>query len=257
LVSRHTTYVADALNGYEHVLSPPRMIMDVAFHLNAALLRELKAQGGSSRRSIAAVNTSVEEGALCDRSGGALLEQDAFIRNNIGRNDTLIVSVGGNDVALKPSVKTGLSALAMSRMASKESIEAGRAVGQSHFHKLFHDETKRYIEKLICKTKPRRVLVCTLYFLDEAETGSWADTTLGYLGYNSDPSRLQAQIRYVFQTATSTIELDGVEVVPVPLFEALDGKTSADYKERVEPSVTGGAKMAELLARHVLAGEAP
>jgi hypothetical protein len=38
-------------------------------------------------------------------------------------------------------------------------------------------------------------------------------------------------------------------VVPVPLFEALDGKNTDDYVQRVEPSVQGGRKMAKLLLR--------
>lgn len=244
MVQTSPPFVAEAINGYENVLQPPRMVMDVAYHVNAALQ--------TAPRRITAVNTSVEEGTLSDRAGDTLMPQDTFIRTHITRNDTLVVSVGGNDVALKPSVKTAASAFAMSRIANLETIEAGKAYGQGHFYTLFHDETKQYIEKLIAITKPRRVLICTLYFLDEAQTGSWADTTLGYLGYNDDPTRLQAAIRHVFENATSAIQIRGVEVIAVPLFQALDGKTSSDYDNRVEPSVTGGAKMAELIVKHIL-----
>jgi len=244
-------YNAAAISGYEHVLMPPRMVMDVAYQLNKSLQAKLQTQLHGPRR-IVAVNTSFEEGTLSDRSGDRLLPQDAFIRNHIRPQDTLVVSVGGNDVALKPSVKTAMSALAMSRMASLESIEAGKATGQGHFYSLFHTETKSYIEKLIARTKPRRVIICTLYFLDEAQTGSWADRVLGHLGYNDDPSFLQAAIRHVFETATSTIQIEGVEVIPVPLFHALDGKTSSDYESRVEPSVTGGEKMSRLIADAIL-----
>eukprot|EP00928_Gymnodinium_smaydae_P042206 TRINITY_DN2844_c0_g5_i1.p1 TRINITY_DN2844_c0_g5~~TRINITY_DN2844_c0_g5_i1.p1 ORF type:complete len:416 (-),score=29.15 TRINITY_DN2844_c0_g5_i1:256-1503(-) len=251
LSSKHSDYTAAAINGYERVLVPPRMVKDVSYHLNKQLMTKLASDTASSRR-IAVVNTSYEEGTLSDRAGDALLPQDAFIRSHIRPQDTLVVSVGGNDVALKPSVKTALSALAMSRLSSLESVEAGRAAGQGHFYALFHTKTKQYIEKLIAKTKPKRVIVCTLYFLDEAKTGSWADRVLGHLGYNDDPARLQAAIRHVFETATSTIEIEGVEVIPVPLFEALDGKSTSDYVSRVEPSVLGGEKMARLLADAVL-----
>jgi len=37
------------------------------------------------------------------------------------------------------------------------------------------------------------------------------------------------------------------QVVPVPLFVVLDGKTSSDYVARVEPSKNGGEKMAKYL----------
>jgi hypothetical protein len=39
----------------------------------------------------------------------------------------------------------------------------------------------------------------------------------------------------------------GSEVIPVPLFNALDGKNTLDYVARVEPSATGGKKLAEFL----------
>jgi hypothetical protein len=39
----------------------------------------------------------------------------------------------------------------------------------------------------------------------------------------------------------------GSEVIPVPLFNALDGKNTLDYVARVEPSALGGKKLAEFL----------
>lgn len=43
------------------------------------------------------------------------------------------------------------------------------------------------------------------------------------------------------------ITIPGTEVIPVPLFEVLDGKHSNDYVARVEPSSQGGRKMAGFL----------
>lgn len=45
----------------------------------------------------------------------------------------------------------------------------------------------------------------------------------------------------------SQIKIEGTEVIPIPLFNALDGKCSQDYVARVEPSAIGGKKMAEYL----------
>lgn len=45
----------------------------------------------------------------------------------------------------------------------------------------------------------------------------------------------------------SNIQIPGTEVVPVFLPNVLDGKNSADYIARVEPSSQGGRKMAEYL----------
>ena len=61
---------------------------------------------------------------------------------------------------------------------------------------------KHYIEKLVVKTKPRKVLVCMIYYLDENNVPSWANTALGALGYNSDPEKLQLIIRKSFEEIT-------------------------------------------------------
>lgn len=52
------------------------------------------------------LNAAVEATSLNDRAFNRLLPQDAFIRDNIEPNDVLVVSVGGNDVALGPLLFT-------------------------------------------------------------------------------------------------------------------------------------------------------
>ena len=53
--------------------------------------------------------------------------------------------------------------------------------------------------------------------------------------------------------ATQAIQLEGVEVLPLPLYNVLDGKNSDDYEQRVEPSVQGGQKMARAIMDCILA----
>jgi len=48
-------------------------------------------------------------------------------------------------------------------------------------------------------------------------------------------------------TLCSHIQISGCSVIPIPLFHVLDGKTTSDYVARVEPSCTGGRKIAEFL----------
>eukprot|EP00548_Thalassiothrix_antarctica_P019599 CAMPEP_0194191162 /NCGR_PEP_ID=MMETSP0154-20130528/65723_1 /TAXON_ID=1049557 /ORGANISM="Thalassiothrix antarctica, Strain L6-D1" /LENGTH=110 /DNA_ID=CAMNT_0038913615 /DNA_START=262 /DNA_END=590 /DNA_ORIENTATION=+ len=86
-----------------------------------------------------------------------------------------------------------------------------------------------------------------IYYPDENNVPSWANTALGVLGYNRDPSKLQAVIRTLFRIATSKIRIAGTEVIPVPLYHVLDGKRSDDFVARVEPSAEGGKKVAELI----------
>ena len=62
---------------------------------------------------------------------------------------------------------------------------------------------EKYIKALTKKHKPKKVLVCMIYFPDEALTPSWAGGALAALGYNKNPSKLQALIRKAFADATS------------------------------------------------------
>ena len=84
-----------------------------------------------------------------------------------------------------------------------------------------------------------------IYFPDEEITGGWADPVLKVLGYDTQPRRLQALIKRVFELATVKVSAPrGVTIVPLPLFKTLDGKRTGDYISRVEPSASGGRKMA-------------
>ena len=82
------------------------MKQDVTFWLN----HEAAQLPGSP---IGIVNTAIEATSLNDRACCRLLDQDAFIRDNITEEDYLIVSVGGNDVALQPLLCTIANMLAL------------------------------------------------------------------------------------------------------------------------------------------------
>jgi len=236
-----------ATNGYERILTPPKAVPDVAHHLNAELVRRGRGD------KLVCINTAIEESTLGLRHNGKLLPQDAWVRSHIAEPDVLIVSCGGNDIALRPTVMTGLSMATLLAMP-KGLIACGpwMAPGLAHFTSLFRDATRRYVESLIGVHKPRVVVVCMLYYLDVQPGGSWADNVLRLLGYDKDPEKLQICMRKIFEYATTQIKIDGVQVVPVPLYEALDGTISADYAQRVEPSAQGGLKMANLILDRLL-----
>ena len=188
-------------------------------------------------------------GARFTSSGkGALLPQDEFVRDHMRAEDTLIVSVGGNDIALRPTAATAASILALVSQPMSW-LEKGSALGLSHMIRLFKDSVETYLAALCAKTRPRKIVICMIYYLDEDPASeSWANPTLRCLGYNSNPGKLQLLIRRVYQEATCKIKVDGVAVEPFPLFEVLDGKNPADYEARVEPSVLGGEKMGKAFA---------
>ena len=91
------------------------------------------------------------------------------------------------------------------------------------------------VDRVCAKSKPRKILLCVLYYLDEkagaraawmpwlllsnaVAGGSWADHTLGAMGYDTNPAKLQLILRTIHQTlSNSTLPTSGVEFVP--LFE--------------------------------------
>merc|ERR1712100_1001254 len=85
--------------GYEKALTPPLMAKDVAYWINEEC--DKKAREGGPR--MCCINTAIEESALVQREEMGLLAQDEFIRDNITENDVLVVDVGGNDIALRPT----------------------------------------------------------------------------------------------------------------------------------------------------------
>jgi hypothetical protein len=107
--------------------------------------------------------------------------------------------------------------------------------------------TEAYIKSLTSKTKPAQILVCMIYYPDEWNSQSWASPALGALGYNTNSSKLQLLIRKSYEEAISKIRIPGTQVIPVPLFRILDGRNTNDYIARVEPSPSGGRKMAEFI----------
>ena len=256
--------IAPACNGWEHVVAQGRMVEDVAYHLNAAI---------AARRGtvppLAALNCAVEESTVGARAGGRLLPQDAWCGTHLTARDTLVVSLGGNDIALRPSGGTICNITTLMMLGSASKFEAVREdsggggasrslpCGMAHFVDLFGAKVQAYIERVLAESEskqlPKRIIVCMIYFLDEEAGGSWADTTLKLLGYNTNPAKLQALIRTIFELATRAIAIEGVEVVGMPLFEVLDGKDHGDYVARVEPSSVGGRKIAEALLEVVLA----
>ncbi|KAJ9649239.1 hypothetical protein H2201_004247 [Coniosporium apollinis] len=231
-------YAGPAPPLYQSVLQPPRSIRDVAFWMNEKL--------GARATTL---NCAIEATTLANRDKGRLLKQDQFVRDHISQRDFLVVSVGANDIALAPTSATieNMGRLLQSPLAD---ISNGSAPGMPYFVHLFRDKVRTYVEALVQKNKPRAVVVCMIYYPDENAHDSgpgWADSTLAMMGYNAQPQRLQAAIRKVYELGTREIAIPGTRVIPCPVFTVLDGKTSADYVARVEPSIQGGRKMAGLI----------
>lgn len=227
----------DAVNDYNYVLDKPLMIPDICYHLNDRL------------PNYYTVNTAIEESTLADRNN-RLLPQDEVIQEHITNDDILIVSVGGNDIALKPSVTTIYNMLLLTYINSTETIKKGpdASWGMKYFVNMFKNDVEKYLLRLLGDKRPKKIIVCMIYYPDKTANGSWADKTLGALNYDSNPEKLQTAIKQIFIHATMKINIPGSEVIPFPMFDVLNGTDTNDYAERVEPSNQGGRKLAEAFA---------
>lgn len=230
-------FTAPAINGYEHILAnPPRMVKDICFHLNA-IAAERHGTG-----KLCTIMTAVEESTIADREEDGLLIQDAFIRDHVTPDDFVIVSMGGNDIALNPTVRTAVN-MAMLTWSPDVLIRMGLAPGLGYFVKFFHGRTKQFLYRLVAKGKPKKILICMIYYPDVVSGGCWADRILRLLGYDTNPAKLQLIIRTVFERIKTKGFTDiGTAVEAFPLFEVLSEQS--DYVQRVEPSMSGGHKMA-------------
>jgi len=230
-----------ATNGYETFLDPPELRQDIAYHLNRIFASTTRSQ----ERPPVVLNTAREESTIAERSGVSFHPQDVFIRDNITTEDVLMVSVGGNDVALKPTKATreALGVLLMTNPPEVLVSTPEKAQGMSYFVSLFKDGVEHFLTKLTSKQKPRRIVLCHIYFLDE-KCGGWADSTLRMLQYDKNPALLQNVVRAVYNVCTTKVRVPGVEVVTFPMFAVLDGKTTSDYCQAVEPSAVGNEKLA-------------
>lgn len=243
-------FTAEATNGYEGVLRPPRMVKDVSYWMNH-LAQERFGKGG-----VCTVNSSIEESTVEDRAQ-SLLPQDKFLRDHVTEQDFVILSVGGNDIALRPTALTILN-MFMITCSPYWLIRAGWAPGTGYFTRFFHTRIQELLRRMVAgPAKPSKVLVCMIYYLDERPGGSWADYVLGKLGYDSDPGKLQLIIQTLFGIISGRgFDVPGTVVDAFPLFEVLDGKDTRDYVQRVEPSVEGGRKMAAAFLERLFPGEA-
>lgn len=233
-----------AINGYQQILTPPLCVQDICYWLNQSL--------AARHLPIAAMMTAIEESTLAQRGQGQpLLSQDQFIQDHLQPNDYLVVSVGGNDIAFKPSLMT-IVHLANLTLMPNSLLPYNPAFW--YFVRMFRDDVTAYLNRLIQRQRPKKILVCMIYFpCEDLSQASWANTVLKLSRYNQNPEKLQQVIRSIYQEAVRNIQIEGVEIIPVALFEIMSSKDKTDYVHRVEPSITGGSKMADAFLEHILA----
>ena len=251
------------INGYEDVLEGNNCIPDVAYQINQALI------DNRLNDEYVCINTSIEATTLYQRFTGTnysgdimLLPQDKFIYDNIKPDDILIVSIGGNDIALDPLPDVKLN---FNSFISK-SIRDQKSLSQmpqyiSYFKNIFKDKVEQYIEKLCSKNLtpnkgllPSLIIPCMVYFPSLTQNGFADDEILDPIGYKTGNHKiLEDFIKDLYCDSTRYISLMKTKkgfgnphniVDPCPLYEVLDSSNDKLYLRSVEPSIEGGKLMA-------------
>jgi hypothetical protein len=266
-----------ATNGMERVLSPPSSVADIAAHMNDLLSTThdngVPASSAATTTTTVCINCSVEESTVsCRKRGTALLPQDVFLKEHLQPGDAVIISLGGNDIALSPKPATICSMGWLTKCSSPKNITKGTAWGLGVLQSLVVGDLSAYLKVILTnlsssaaapsaqsskKTPTRKsvVLPCVIYYPDQnPKSESWANRTLGAIGYDKNPQHVHKIIDRIAAVAASTITSeslgipkDTTHVEVIPLSAALDGTRSEDYVARVEPSATGGRRIAELV----------
>jgi lysophospholipase L1-like esterase len=237
-----------AVNGYEHILEPPKMKQDIAYYINLrCALHQVP---------MACINCAVEEATLGEKEGGGdkkvynssgLNAQDLFIQRNITQNDVLFVNIGGNDIALRPTVSTIFNMCKLLWLNSQASMtdDFVNCWGAPYFIEMFSTQLRAYIMRLIKKRQPRKVVIGIIYYPSETPDG-WAQTVLNKLSYFEKPQYLQLAIQQIYRHAVQTIRLPAPTVVETfPMYEVMNGKDAALYRQGVEPSPRGNEALAD------------
>ena len=215
---------------------------DACYCINKNLSTEGKSDQ-ETRTSWVCINAAVEESTISDRAT-TILKQDTFIRDNINQDDILIVSIGGNDIALKPSMKTMMH---LAKLVYYDS-DYINSISFKYLVDIFKTHIECYIKALTTRKVPKKIVVCAIYYPCLKGTG-WADTTLNLMQYKTRYKDIHKIIRMIYRHATSKIVIPGATIIPCPLYKVLDCNDEQDYIQRVEPSPTGGMKMAEWFCR--------
>ena len=241
----------DAINGYEKILTDShgnvgKMKPDVCYYLSKLMEDNSKTYG--------VINTAVIYSKLYDRQNN-LFFTDNFASKYVTPNDIFVISLGIDDLIFFQRNIILWNMIKLIHFNALDTIKQGpdAAYGLNFFVKMFQDELQGYINKLLSNTnvKPKKIILCMFYFPaiinDTCCCSNWENYFLSLLDYNNNPEPIKESIRQIYQYAISKIQIDGIDIIPCPLYEVLDGSNVDDYYDRLGPSQQGGQKIAQKL----------
>lgn len=225
-----------SVNEYRELLESMRP--DISYHINKLCQNQ--------NLPFTSINCAVEEAGITDKNN--LNVQDRFIRDNITSEDILVVSLGGNDLVLKKIMTIIGELFGILFVKSTEDILANFKDYIPNIIELFTIKLQAYITELTSINKPKQVIVCGMYYPCKVVSESWANNMLNILRYDTEYNKIHTIIDIIYKECICKLN----NVTPLSLSDVLDYTSSDDYVARVEPSETGGKKIAQAIINSIL-----
>lgn len=178
------------------------------------------------------VNAAVEESCLKDAPSA----HDGFVLSHVKPGDFVVISIGGNDLILKPSNSVLMSMGVGTYLVPDSCIDTALSWLPNPLYDLFVTRTQEYVDMFY---KASRKVVYTPYFPCQSGVG-WASRLLDRINMDKAQTTIRA-VHNIYHKKLKDI------TAAAPLYEALDCTNELDYKYRVEPSVQGGKKISHFL----------
>lgn len=225
------------------------MLPDISFFMNKKLYE--------NNEKYICLNFAVEENHLKNRNNSTnnnlipLNGWEDYVSSNLTENDILIVSIGGNDLALKLNIPIILN-LCLSLFLSDDLLRKNPYLIY-YILDIYKNYLKQFLLDIIKYKKPKMIVLCGVYFPCIDYQDSWCKNILNIMKYNVPSYRknIHCVLEMLFEEGLKSLnsenipELEGIEIKYIPLYKVLNCEDKEDYVAGVEPSVQGGEKMAE------------
>jgi hypothetical protein len=211
-------------------------VPDIAYHINSLLDKDKSKD--LNKKDYICINCAVEESKIESKNilneHEALNEQDKFVRDNIKDDDILVVSLGGNDIMLSfKNILPLIKVLISSNYKDSENYK--------NLLNIFNLGIENYVKKILGKHQSK-VIVLFPYFPCEVYSESWGNFLL--TGMMLFKHKIKKLMKDIFEDIT-------YPYIKIPLYEIFDSTKEEDYVQRLEPSYTGGLKIAKEIVKHI------
>lgn len=220
------------VSGYEKVLTDS-CLPDICFYMNYFL----KVDG--NRQSC--INCAIEDSDITERLS-ELYGQDAFIRDNISEEDTLVISVGFDEFT---SQRTQFNMRMLLRVSEQDFSD--RSPCYLHFKSIVCERLEMYIKEVTSKKIPKCVIICMGYYPCDATSKCNNPCCLKCIVYDKNPEGIKHLMKVIFEDAITKIAIPKVRIKFLSLYDVIDNKDEKLYTNCIYPSQEGGVLIARAI----------